>query len=135
MTDRTAFLPDVTPTTAPYWEAANEGRLLLQECGACDSPIFYPRELCPHCFSSDLGWREASGEGEIFGYSVLHQSPIPAYEGDTPYVIAVVELAEGPRMFTNIVNCDPSAVSVGAPVMVTFERRDGQALPQFGLAE
>jgi uncharacterized OB-fold protein len=133
MTERTEFVPEITDATEPYWEAANDDRLVLQHCGDCSSWIFYPRELCPHCFSEDMSWEEVSGRGTVYGFSVLQESPIPAYQDEVPYVIAVIELEEGPRMFTNIVNCAPEDVSVDCPVEVTFERRDGQQVPQFEL--
>ena len=95
--------------------------------------IFYPREVCPSCLRSDgLEWRPASGRGEIYAVSVQHspQIPLPAYEA--PYAVAVVELAEGVRMLSTIVGCDPESVTVGQSVSVTWEPlSDGRHLPMF----
>lgn len=121
--------PKVEASTAPYWEAAAEGRLLLPRCRACGRVHHHPRGLCPYCWSTDLDWVEAAGTGQVVTYSIVHQPPSPAFA--VPYVLAVVELAEGPRMMTNIVEVAPADVTVGMAVEVTFERRITITLPQF----
>lgn len=121
--------PRVDEVTAPYWEAAADGRLVLPRCRACGRTHHHPRGLCPHCWSTDLEWVAAAGTGEVVTFSVVHQPPSPAFA--VPYVLAVIELAEGPRMMANVVDVTPSAVTVGMPVEVTFERRDTTTLPQF----
>lgn len=124
-------LPDVTPETAPYWEAAAEGRLLVQECPDCGLVFHYPRAFCPDCFGDDVAWREAEGTGEVYSHSPAHtMSGWP--EEDLPLVIAYVELDEGPRMVTNV-DADPEEVEIGTRVRVTFvetERAD-VAIPVF----
>jgi uncharacterized OB-fold protein len=125
-------LPDVTPESEPYWEAAAEGRLLVRECNDCGLVFHYPRTICPDCTSEDVDWVEASGEGTVYTYSVTRQmSGWP--EADLPLVVAYVELAEGPRMLTNLVDCAPEAVSVGDEVAVKFVEtiEDGIAIPVF----
>lgn len=128
MTDRLPE-PSVDEVTAPYWEAAADGRLVLPRCLACGRTHHHPRGLCPHCWSTDLEWVEAAGNGEVVTFSVVHQPPSPAFT--VPYVLAVIELAEGPRMMANVVDVAPEAVTIGMPVEVTFERRDATTLPQF----
>lgn len=112
-------VPVVTPETRPYWEAAAEGRLLLRECRDCGLVYFYPRAVCPDCFSDAVDWIESAGKGEIYSYTVQNQmSGWP--EEDLPLIFAYVELDEGPRMITNIVECAPDSVSIGTSVEVRF---------------
>lgn len=132
--NRDELVPEPSAATTRYWEAANEGRLELPRCRDCGEWVFYPREWCPHCHGTDLEWTEASGDGVVYTYTVLHSTPVDAYVEAVPYVLAVVELVEGPRMMANVVGCDPTDVEVGSEVSVTFERREGQALPQFELS-
>jgi uncharacterized OB-fold protein len=126
--------PDVSPNpeTEPYWAAAAEGRLLVMGCNQCGRVYHPPRARCPDCLSDDTEWVEASGEGEIYAHAVTRQMG-PPYAESTPYVVAYVELAEGPRMLTNVVTDDPEALSVGQAVAVVFdETDDGEyAIPRF----
>lgn len=116
-------VPEVTPETERYWTAAAEGRLLLRECAACGLTYHYPRALCPDCLSDDVAWVEASGRGEVYTYSVAHRMEgWPA--DDLPVVVAYVELAEGPRVMTNV-DADSGAVAVGTPVEVAFVDVEG----------
>lgn len=124
-------VPDVTPETAPYWEGAVEGRLLLSECQDCGLVYHYPRAFCPDCFSDAVEWLEADGEGEVYSYSVTRtMNGWP--EEDLPLVVAYVELDEGPRLMTNI-HADPNTVDVGTRVTVQFEetKTDNVAIPVF----
>ncbi|MFO1293801.1 MAG: Zn-ribbon domain-containing OB-fold protein [Rubrivivax sp.] len=125
-------LPVVQPWAQPFWDAAREHRLVLQHCQACSKPIFYPRAACPHCGSDRLGWQDASGKGKIYSFTtVLSNAPTP-FIADMPYVVAVVELAEGVRMLSNIVQCDPRQLRCEQPVEVVFERlNDEFTLPKF----
>lgn len=116
------------PETAAYWAAAARGELLLKSCRSCGEAHFYPRSICPHCFSADTEWVAAAGTGEIYSFSVMRRA-------DPPYVIAYVTLAEGVGMLTNIVDCDPDAVRIGAAVRVAFAERDGRTAPVFELAD
>jgi uncharacterized OB-fold protein len=126
--------PIVDPGTEPYWEGLKQNRLQLRHCRSCDRPHFYPREVCPHCYSLDLDWSTASGGGIIYSYTVAHRPAGPAYADDVPYTIAIVELDEGPRMMTWIVG-DAADVTIGARVKVKFERSDNEVtLPKFELA-
>ncbi len=123
-------IPEVTPETAPYWEAAAEGRLLVRECPDCGLVFHYPRALCPDCFA-EAEWKEAAGTGEIYSYSAT-ESADGWPEEALPLVVAYVELDEGPRMLTNV-HADPADLEVGMAVEVTFVETDESdvAIPVF----
>jgi uncharacterized OB-fold protein len=127
--------PKPTPETAPYWEAANRGELLIQRCNPCDRPFFYPRSACPTCASTDITWITASGRARLHTYLINHR-PAPGFEADAPYAIAVVELEEGPRMMTNIVGVPntPENLELDMPLEVRFEARGAQMVPVFAPA-
>lgn len=115
-------LPRPTTETQPWWDACREGRLLLQRCTACGAHQFYPRMMCVHCDSDAVQWVEASGRGKIRSYTVVRRPVSKAYAAMTPYIVALIELAEGPTMMSNVIACDPADVAIGMPVEVTFER-------------
>ena len=110
--------PAVNPETKPFWDAAREGRLLVPFCAACGRAHWYPRAICPFCASDKVEWREASGKGTIYTFSVMRRVK-------EPYAIAHVTLAEGPTMLTNIVNCDFDKLHIGQPVAVVFQETEG----------
>lgn len=114
-------LPRPTAASLPFWEAAKRHELQIQCCGSCGALIFYPREACPECLSSNLAWIKVSGKGTVYSYTIAQAPTHPAFAEDVPYVIAIVELAEGPHLTTNIVGCKAEAVKVGMPVVATFE--------------
>ncbi len=125
-------LPRPIQTTRPFWEGAKAHELRLQRCRACGEHIFYPRVLCPHCLSEDLEWVRASGRGRVYTYTVVRRPAHPAFKDDVPYVLAIVELEEGPRLTTNIVGVPPEEVHIGMPVEVVFEDvTDEVSLPKF----
>lgn len=124
-------VPVPAASSAPYWEGAAQGRLLLPFCSDCARHFFYPRAWCPICMGRNLEWREASGRGTVHTFSIVHAAPAVGFEGQLPYVIAVIDLAEGPRMMANLVNCAAEAVRVGLPVRVVFEERGEMRVPQF----
>jgi uncharacterized protein len=111
---------------ARFYEAAKAGRLSLPLCKACGKHHFYPRSFCPHCWSEELNWVDVSGEASVYSFTVVRDKD--------PYVLAVVELAEGPRMMTNIIECPPAAVHVGMRVRVNFQPFDGERVPMFSPA-
>ncbi|MHC0433646.1 Zn-ribbon domain-containing OB-fold protein [Streptomyces sp. O3] len=113
-------LPEPDAFTRPYWDAADDGRLLLRRCRACDRAHHYPREFCPHCWSEDGEWTEASGRATLYTWSVVHRNDLPPFGARTPYVAAVVDLADGPRMMTEIVDCPESDLRIGMRLRVTF---------------
>jgi len=125
-------VPVVNPWARPFWEAAREKRLIIQQCKDCEKHIFYPRIACPHCFSDQVAWVEASGKGKVYSFTVVKNNAPSAFITDMPYVIAIVKLEEGVQMLTNIVGCDPESVTCDMPVEVTFEElNDEFTLPKF----
>ncbi|MGW2619440.1 Zn-ribbon domain-containing OB-fold protein [Streptomyces sp. NPDC001500] len=114
-------VPEADAFTRTYWEAAAGGRLLIRRCGACARAHHYPREFCPHCWSEDVAWEDASGLATLYTWSVVHRNDLPPFGERTPYVAAVVDLAEGPRMSTELVgDAEPR---MGMALTVAF--RDG----------
>ncbi|MFC9845799.1 Zn-ribbon domain-containing OB-fold protein [Streptomyces sp. NPDC060223] len=113
-------VPEVDAFTRPYWDAAAEGRLLVRRCGGCGRAHHYPREFCPHCWSEDVRWEPASGRATLYTWSVVHRNDLPPFGERVPYVAAVVDLAEGPRMMTEVVECAEGALRVGMELGVTF---------------
>ena len=124
-------VPRVDASSAPYWQGNADGRLLLQRCTECDHVQFYPRLVCTACGGRELAWTESSGRGAVRTFTVIRRAVSPAFEADVPYVVALIALDEGPTMMTNLVDCDPNAVSIGQRVRVVFERRGEVVLPQF----
>ncbi|UNS97548.1 OB-fold domain-containing protein [Streptomyces tubbatahanensis] len=121
-------LPDVDAFTAPYWQAAAGGRLLIRRCRAegCGTAHHYPREFCPRCWSEDVVWEEADGRATLYTWSVVHRNDLPPFSGRVPYVAAVVELREGPRMMTELVDCPQEALVVGKELRVAFREASGE---------
>ena len=117
--ERTIPAPEPNPETKPFWDAAAEGKLLIKRCRACGEAHYYPRALCPHCFSAETAWQEAKGEGTIYSYSVVRRG------APVPYAIAYVTLAEGVTMMSNIVDCDLDAIRIGQRVRVVFKPSEG----------
>jgi uncharacterized OB-fold protein len=126
--------PTPTPETAPYWAAATAERLSIQRCRACGRHYFYPRSFCPRCQSADVEWTDASGRGRLISY-VINYRPFPCTGTGAPQVIALVELEEGVRMLTNIVDStgQPEGLPLDAPVSVAFEPRGDLKVPVFRL--
>lgn len=115
-------LPEVDDFTRPYWDAAAEGLLLLRRCRAegCGAAHHYPREFCPYCWSKDVGWEPATGRATLYTWSVVHRNDLPPFGDRVPYVAAVVDLAEGPRMMTEITDCPEPELRIGMPLVVHF---------------
>jgi len=123
--------PEVTPETKPFWDGVAEGRLLFPRCEDCGKAVWYPRAFCPSCGGRNVAWTEASGRGFIYSFTVIRKGS-GLYQDAAPYVVAYVELIEGPRVYTNIVDCDLATITIGQAVRVVFERTDsGAALPRF----
>lgn len=124
--------PFATEISRPYWNAAREGVLRLQRCRSCQTAIHYPRRWCLTCWSTDLEHFDARGTGVVVTFTIVHESPFEAFDAHTPYVLAVVQLEEGPTMLSNIVGPDAFEVAIGDPVEVRFEKRNGwTVVPQF----
>jgi uncharacterized OB-fold protein len=107
--------------TRPFWEAAKRHELVMPRCKTCDQLFFYPRSECPRCLGSDLEWVPVSGRGRLHSFTIINQPVNAAFRDDVPYVYAVVQLIEGPRMISNLVECDVESVSVDMPVEAVFD--------------
>ena len=126
-----AVVPGMTELTAPYWQAARENRLVVQECQSCRQLWHPPLPRCPHCHAAGPGWRQVRGDGTIYTYTVVRHPTHYAFADQVPYVLAIVELAEGPRLVTAITGA-PDKVRAGQRVRVVFrEVADGVTLPYF----
>lgn len=132
MADFKRPLPEPTPETEHFWEGCRSGELRLQSCDDCAKAYFPPRPFCPSCGSRNVTVQKASGKATLYSYVINHR-PRPDF-GDEPHSIAVVELAEGPRMMTNIVDCPqtPEALVLDMALEVTFEEASETiSLPKF----
>lgn len=122
-------LPAPDNTSTEYWAAAARGDLVIQRCDACGEAQFYPRPMCIRC-AGDVSWEVASGEGTVHTFTVIRQNLADPFRGLGAYVVAMVELAEGPRMMTNVTHVDPADVRVGLPVVAyAIGVREDLAIP------
>src|SRR5260370_39939341 len=125
-------LPVVTEENRSFWEGCQQGKLLLQYCTQCQQYQFYPRLYCMHCNANALSWVEASGNGAIYSYTIIHQNKSPEFINDVPYNVAIVQLKEGPRLMSNIVDIVPEELRVELPVSVAFDQvTESISLPRF----
>jgi hypothetical protein len=123
--------PLVLPETEPFWSATSQGRFMLPYCTQCSGWIWYPRPLCASCSSTDIEWREHSGRGTIYTFADVRKG-FGAFAASAPYVIAYVDLEDGPRVLTNIVGAELNALSIGQPVELSWSPTEsGVALPRF----
>ena len=120
MAEARRLTPRPTDVSRPYWDACGRGELVLQQCGACRQFQFYPRLLCSHCGGRDLVWQKVSGEGRIASFTVVRRGVSAAYP--SPYVVALIDLSEGPRMMSSVIDVEPKdpRLAVGAVVEVEF---------------
>ncbi len=118
MSSRT--LPQPTPESRPFWDACALHHLAIQRCDSCGRFWFPPSNRCQHCWSEEFAWPEVSGYGELYTFTVYHRAYAPELVTQLPYVVGVVQLEEGPRLITNIIDCEPGQVRVGMPVEVVF---------------
>ncbi len=124
--DRLIAAPVINPDNAPFWAGTVQGRLLLRYCSSCGQPHWYPRPVCPLCMGDASDWRQASGLGAIYSFSVCRKV------GPVPYAIAYVRLDEGVTMLSNIVDCDLDAIAIGQRVRLVFKpAENGTMLPMF----
>jgi uncharacterized OB-fold protein len=125
-------LPAVTEDGAPYWEGCRQGELRVQRCDECGHLRFPPALVCPKCLAAEHTWVATSGKATIYSFIVVHRPQHPGFFADAPYNVAIVELAEGIRLHTNIVDCANEDLRIGMPVVVTFEKVDDEiTLPKF----
>ncbi len=131
MTMLPAPAPVINSTTAEFWKATTEGRFLLQRCDACDIVLWFPRRNCPKCWTENVSTFDAQQTGIIYSFTVVRKGT-RAFKDAGPFVVAYVELADGPRILTNIVDCDIDALHIGMPVeMVFHDTGEGSALYRF----
>jgi uncharacterized protein len=132
MSDRPSIkAPQIDASTQEFWDAARRGVLRIKHCAACGANHYYPRPFCPKCWSTNVDWIDAAGTGTLYTYSVVHSNDLAAFRDRVPYVVAIVDLDEGPRMETNIVGCPFDELCVGMRVTVVFEDEGEIVLPRF----
>ena len=116
-------LPIPDPVTKPFWDSLKAHAIQLQRCGACDRFIHYPRPVCPSCLSDDLTWAPVSGRGIVHAFTIPHRHPNREFMANGPYVVALIELDEGARILSNLIDVEPTpeAVKVGMPVEIVYD--------------
>ncbi len=119
-------LPTPRPETQPFWTGLREEEIRLQRCDACGRVQFYPRPHCRYCGGTKLTWETLSGKATLYTYTVIHRAPFEAFAADVPYVFAVAQLEEGPRLVTTIVTDDHDAVEIGMPLAPVFDHVDDE---------
>lgn len=119
--------------TQAFWQATKDKKLNYQQCSHCDTVVFYPRRHCTGCLSDQLQWKTASGKGRVYTYSIVRQSYHPFFRQQVPYAVAWIDLDEGPRLISNVVQvADPSTdVHIGMAVEVVWEEHDELCVPLF----
>lgn len=128
----TSFLAPVPdPTTEPFWQACREHRLLITRCSSCGRAHHYPRPFCPRCGSDEVAWEQASGHATLYSWSVVHRNDMRPFDALVPYIAALVDLAEGPRMMTRIVDAAPEELVIDMPVHVTWITEAEITVPMF----
>lgn len=135
MTDaHVKHFPRPTPETRIYWDRCREHELLIQRCMQCHQFQFYPRIFCTACMSEQLEWVKAAGSGRVLTFTIVRRAVSEAYVTDVPYVVALIQLDEGPTLMSNVVQCEPEAVEIGSRVEVVFEDwSEDISIPQFRL--
>ncbi len=134
MTDISRPLPVPTTETEPFWEACGRHELVVQRCRGCDTYRHYPQAMCPQCHSTGFNWEQVSGRGIIYTYTVAHHAFHPFWKDRAPYVIATIELKEGVRMVSDMLDLPIDEVSIGLEVEVFFEEVSSEiTLPCFRL--
>jgi uncharacterized OB-fold protein len=129
-------IPHPTPESQPYWDAAAQGRLVLQRCAACGLVRHYPQLVCARCCMLDVEWIEASGRGAVHSWTVAHHAFHPAFKADVPYTLVTVDLVEGPRAMGRLAPGSQDRLRIGLPVRVSFPRNEaGTPLPLFAAEE
>lgn len=118
--------PMVEDESRPFWDGLRDGRLLIKRCADCGAYHHYPRPFCPSCWSEAVDWVEASGDGRVYSYSTVYVNDLPPFGPEVPYVAAVVELAEGPRMMTRLVDCTADDIAIDMAVRVDFQQFDDE---------
>ena len=132
MTEYNKPVPPVNDEAGPYWAALKRHELHIQRCSGCGQYYFYPRDYCPYCLSSEVAWTKVSGRGQLYSFTVMNRPISAAFAADVPYNVAIVELDEGPRMMTSIVDCNNDDLAIGMPLEVVYDDiTDAVTLPRF----
>lgn len=125
-------IPEITEELRPFFAAASEGRLVVQRCRRCGNLRFPPRSICSQCLGREADWAPVSGRGALYSFNVMHQVYHPGFAPEVPYPVVLVELEEGCRMLSNLVDCPRPDLRIGLPVEVVFEKvNDEISLPKF----
>jgi uncharacterized protein len=125
-------LPIVDADSKEFWDGCQRHEFQMQKCDQCHSFYFPPGPICPHCFSTNFKWEKLSGQAEVYSFVIVRRSPGPDWDADVPYVMADIQLAEGPKMISNVVGCKPEDVKIGMKVQVTFDDvTEAVSLPKF----
>ena len=119
--DKPIPIPSNEVLTKLFWEATKRGELIIPYCNSCSTLFFYPREVCPNCFSKDLGWKKMSGKGHVYTYTHVRQAVHPSFQSANGHIYAIVQLDEGPKIPSGISGCEPEEVYVDMPVSVVFD--------------
>ena len=127
-------LPKPTPETQHFWDACAQGELRYQQCSSCGTVQLIPRALCEHCHSRELAWKASSRQGKLLSFTVVHRAPVPAFKADVPYVIAIVDMAEGFRLMVNVKDGAQQQLQIDQPVQIGFVEVEGAHLPQAQVA-
>ena len=130
-------LPNITSEAKPFWDGLSEQKLLIPKCNKCNHLFMYPKAYCPNngCFSDDLSWEHVSGRGKVYSFTVVHRSADVRFQeiaSQNPYVFALIELDEGPKLISNLINCEIDSIAIGASVQIIFEKINSDiTLPKF----
>jgi len=119
-------LPVPTPITRPFWDGLREHRVRIQHCAHCDEWVYYPRSHCPECLQPNLEWRDVTGEGVLYTYTIARAPTAPPFADELPQLLAVVELDEGPKVTTTLVNVAPEDIKIGTRVRPVFDDIEGK---------
>ncbi len=131
-TDYARPMPAADEDSEPFFHGARAGKLMLMRCRSCGAYRYPSRDRCDMCWSTDTAWVQASGKGTVYTFGIMHQLYHPGFKDELPYNVVVIELAEGPRLYSNLVGVANEQIRVGMPVEVTFERiNDEISLPKF----
>ncbi len=114
-------LPLATATSKPFWDALTRHQVQIQQCTACDAWIYYPRAFCPECLSPELEWKQISGEGTLYSFTIARRPTAPFWADEVPQLIAVVELDEGPRLTSTLCNIEEADIRVGMRLRPVFD--------------
>ncbi|WP_338470975.1 OB-fold domain-containing protein [Niallia sp. XMNu-256] len=123
--------PTITPDSKPFWDGIARHEFLLQKCKDCNEWIFYPRNICPHCWSNQLEWLPASGKATLKTWSIVHRPGHPGWQSVAPYVLGVIELEEGPTMLTHLLVDSHEELKIGLPLQISYTKINDVWLPFF----